>query len=146
MDLAEWLLEQIAEDEAAALAAGRDYPAPWRGRELDAAGESLESGIVFDADSTEVVYWEAGSREAADRLGEHIARWDPARVLAECAAKRAIVDEHRPDELLSGPNDPRCRRCFEYPSGHNFAHPCRTLRLLAQPYADRPGYLPEHRP
>jgi hypothetical protein len=54
----------------------------------------------------------------------HIARWDPARVLAEVEAKRAILAHH---ELHAEP------------------FPCRTMKLLAQPYADRPGWREEWR-
>jgi hypothetical protein len=49
------------------------------------------------------------------QLAEYIARYDPVRVLAEVRAKRAIV------ELVGD----------EYP---------QVLHLLAQPYADHPGF------
>lgn len=50
------------------------------------------------------------------------------RVLAECEAKRRIVEHCEPDPLTKSPGD-------EY-----------VLRLLALPYADRPGYREEWRP
>lgn len=55
-----------------------------------------------------------------------------ARVLAECDAKRRIVALH-PEMLES------CQGC-----AHE-AHPCRTLRALAQPYVDHPGFDPAWR-
>ena len=79
----------------------------------------------------------------------HIARWDPARVLAEVAAKREIIKVvlwyeakidgewgccHSEDSIGEGncpgrqPND------------------IEVLRLLALPYADRPGYRESWRP
>lgn len=64
---------------------------------------------------------------------EHIATWDPARVLAEVDAKRQIVDEHA---VRGG----TCSACSWQDA------PCTTVRLLALPYADRDGYREEWRP
>ena len=66
------------------------------------------------------------SVEAADAA--HIARHDPARVLAECAAKRRIV------ELQNG---------FPWCQNDNFDD---VFELMALPYADRPGYRPAWKP
>jgi hypothetical protein len=67
-----------------------------------------------------------------DRL-EHIARHDPARVLAEVAAKRQIVELH----FLRSSG----RLCNE----DDDLWPCETLRLLARPYVDHPDYRHEWR-
>jgi len=69
---------------------------------------------------------------------EHIARHDPARVLAEVDAKRRILDHHPLSEWRVDP--PACATC------NDMEHPCHTLKLLALPYADRPGYREEWRP
>src|SRR5688572_20799212 len=72
MTLTEFLLARLTEDEAAARAAAGEhgvYPGTWWGQE--AGGEP--SGVSSED-------------------GAHIARHDPARVLAECEAKRRIVD------------------------------------------------------
>jgi hypothetical protein len=99
--LTEFLLARIAEDEAIALAA------------------------TFTDGGT--VYTDNDERGPA-RL-RHITRHDPARVLAECAAKRNIVrkfdcaaftESSRPQEFL--------------------------LRALAAVYADHPDYREEWRP
>ena len=58
---------------------------------------------------------------------------DPARVLAECEAKRAVVGLH--PEMLGW-----CQGC-----AHE-SYPCRTLLALALPYADHPDYREEWRP
>ena len=78
---------------------------------------------------------------------DHIARHDPARVLAEIAAKRQILDEH------FNVNEGSCGTCVEgkwgYPThGGSLPqdYPCPTLRLLALPYADHPDYRDEWRP
>lgn len=66
-----------------------------------------------------------GNPDAADR--EHIARHDPARVLADVAAKRAIVRA--------------CAHNLEFEEyGYTLAE--RTLRALAQPYSEHEDYKP----
>jgi len=52
------------------------------------------------------------------------------RVLAECAAKRAILELHRPIQDGVG-----CMNCGTY-----YEEPCDTLRALALPYAEHPDY------
>ena len=54
----------------------------------------------------------------------------PRRVLADCVAKRAIVELQRTD-LIDDPED---------------WQPNEILRLLALPYADHPAYRQEWRP
>ena len=75
----------------------------------------------------------------------HGVHYDSARVLAECAAKRAIVDIH-------GDRDGDCARCSDYAwfavldGGEREEFPCPTLRTLAAVYADHPDYRPEWSP
>lgn len=75
------------------------------------------------------------------------------RLLAEVAAKRAILDLHdhahpdRPDEVTCRRWDPEA---FD-DSGDQGDYvsedsPCRTVRLLGAPFADRPGYDETWRP
>jgi Family of unknown function (DUF6221) len=82
-------------------------------------------------------------------LAEHIARHDPARVLAEVDAKRRIIDDHKQGPRWNDKPDPViCYRCGD-PPGYDYGYmdsPCPTLRLLALPYADRPDYRDEWRP
>ena len=106
-DLAAWLLAQIAEDERVARIAGR-YVMEWGATEFEVGGGPYRA--VCES-----------SDYGSDPL-EHIARHDPARVLADCAAKRWLVD-------LSVHG---CGDDYE-----------RVQRALAMPYADRPGYRAE---
>lgn len=79
----------------------------------------------------------------------HIARHDPARVLAEVAAKRRMLERHSgfdfPANEDDGPGDyawtPRS-------DGHCYGEvwPCADLRDLAAPYADQPDYNQGWRP
>jgi len=59
---------------------------------------------------------------------------DPAFVLAECAAKRRIVELH--SDLDSG----------GYCRVDDDAAPCPTLRALALPHVDHPDYRDEWKP
>lgn len=66
-----------------------------------------------------------------EQVSHHIARHDPARVLADVAAKRAIVAA--------------CAYNLEYEEyGYTLAE--RVLRALALPYADHEDYKPHWRP
>jgi hypothetical protein len=89
------------------------------------------------------------------READHIARHDPARVLAEVAAKRAILELHAitVTKVATAPFDPDTgeRREPEYEvecavCGWVSDDPtsgCETIRLLAQSFAGRPGWREE---
>ena len=76
----------------------------------------------------------------------HGVHYDSARVLAECAAKRAIIELHAPISLpgVKG-KEAGCPLCGNYERGYGWetAGPCGTLRALAAVYADHPDYQPE---
>ncbi|MEV4197029.1 DUF6221 family protein [Micromonospora globbae] len=149
-DLVTWLRQQLDDDERVAHSA---TAGPWwhnpgkawldaeafeqydrsKGEEFVGYGESPFSGCVAATGPA------SHAQSMAD--AEHIARHDPARVLAEVAAKRRILDEHFEASLGdTGVGAGDCTTCT------NYAWPCPTVRLLALPYADRPGYRPEWRP
>lgn len=77
----------------------------------------------------------------------HQARWHTARVLAECAAKRAIIEQHKPvDYSALGMDSPNaCEICgvelrmgdWDYIEG---SFPCLTLKALAAVYKDHPDF------
>ena len=81
-----------------------------------------------------------------------------ARVLAECKAKRRIVDEHAPGDGPWEGAPPCCRVCTvdryeELAAGNDpecyheqLPYPCPTLRALAAVYADHPDYQADWRP
>lgn len=143
MTLTEFLLERIAEDEAVARAASADLAPNW--------WEKSEHARVYAGDWDWVVQGgeiEAGPNLRRDPLA-HIARHDPARVLAECDAKVRIVEIHSEftEYYPDGSGGVGCYACDHdrdygfIPSGH-----CTTLCALALPYADHPDYLPEWKP
>lgn len=77
---------------------------------------------------------------------------DPARVLAECAAKRRIVAtwERRWDEAENAANNPNLSVGERNSMNGMFASQAtglgEAIRLLALPYADHPDYNPDWRP
>lgn len=135
--LVEFLLARIAEDEN--VARNHPTPGPWKIAEVTGYREPrYQVGPVREDDgglvATEAQYFE---------------RWQPARVLAECEAKRRIVEMHRADGApvvdLLGMEYEFCWTCSD--SGPDAqAWPCDTIKALAAVYADHPDYRDEWRP
>lgn len=80
-------------------------------------------------------------------LAEHIARWDPARVLAEVSAKRTILDLHEQTECVNCEDACRipgtsCRTCHhdEENGVWRYDGTCRTLLALTQPFSEHPDW------
>jgi len=140
MTLTEFLLARIAEDEDVARAAClrastryRPHPEITRWRYVE------DEEVVFDYDFGDswphyVTMDNEGIHASVNEVtGRHIARHDPARVLAECETKRRIVDlcsDRVSHSAVGG------RGCTE----------CGVLSTLALPYADHPDYLQEWKP
>lgn len=106
IDLSAFLLARFAEDEAAARAA---QPEVWY---------SYFRNVMVLGDDKDFVCDVATKGDA-----RHIARHDPARVLAECEAKRRIVERHL--------------ACDDTGLGDD---PCDDLRVLAAIYGAHPDY------
>jgi hypothetical protein len=73
---------------------------------------------------------------------EHVVRFQPVRMLAECEAKRLIVRAHPAriagkDASTAGPGAVRCSGCIDRP------YPCINLRALASLYSDHEDYETE---
>jgi hypothetical protein len=168
MTLVEFLLARIAEDEAWAIGATEtpgathwhwvnsdtdepvrveplldemiDYPDDGDSLRVDLRTvEELKPGLRPERPLPDFVL--QGAQEIRTAVAGHIARWNPARVLAECEAKRRIV-EHA-DTVSS------MDRQIESEWGTRSSVPwdedegIRLLRLLALPYADHPDYDPK---
>jgi hypothetical protein len=105
MTLAEFLLARIGEDEAVAQGlTERDVFAPTQGPDM---------ARVHEDDEYAALHVGAG------------------RVLAECAAKRTIIELH-------GNGEAWCDYCADY--GYNVDDRCVTVQALAAVYADHPDY------
>lgn len=185
-ELITWLRQQLDEDERVALEASRRWDGSqtptgehWRWEETEhdqvlaldpVLDEYLNDGGAVSLRSAEQYPTTTGplpnfvvphAEEVRTVYAMHIARWDPARVLAEVEAKRRILDLHKPQpsQYLDGvyvPGEPVGQQC-EYCASlcHSYSgincetpdapYPCPTVGLLAQPYAGRPGWHEEWR-
>lgn len=155
-ELVRWLGEQFDEDERIAREAG--------GLAWSRPEDPGDPAAIRDSERERVVYDEGWPSEGQT---VHIAEWDPARVLREIDAKRRIVaaylppggDPHPglpctddvegdPDGVLYAAQHPAekgaCVRHLE--ASKRLLHHDYVLRLLALPYADRPGFREEWRP
>lgn len=145
-DIAAFLTARLDEDEQVA----RDAtPGPW----LADYGDDDEVYTMSDpvrtseanpdvCDYAVIRYIRGGARDRTEANMVYIARHDPARVLADIAAKRRILARHRnfdfpfnPDG--DGPGDyawtAHCDCCSQ-------PWPCPDLRDLASQFADHPDY------
>ncbi len=69
----------------------------------------------------------------------------PARVLAECEAKRRLLKLHGASHYcIPHPGHPNTGQWYE--SDHVYLWPCPSLAFVAFPYADHPDYREEWRP
>lgn len=127
MELTEFLRARLDEDEAAAYGLCGNGPlARWVIRDGD-----LFVGTEPLPDEPIVQTWDG-------RVAQHIARHDPARVLREVEAKRAIAAEHSAHYPREGSPyiDPAQLRC-------DIDHqewPCKTVRALAAVWSDHADY------
>jgi len=156
-DLITWLRAQLDRDKKAAEEMKKVYPTPW---ELADRGWMVR--IVADKPHfREVVRLE--QQHAPDGYGwlsdavEHVFLQDPDRQLREVEAKRQLVKRHlpanpdaEPREGLPGwPDKPwlYCATCGSgEPNEYPITWPCETLKLVALPFSDRPGYREDWKP
>lgn len=135
--LIDFLRARLDEDERVALphcAEGRrriEGAGRWR---CDDTGGAVRELKMNPLDGVYEVVAEADLHMTA----EHIARHDPARVLAEVAAKRAILELHEGSHECSVyDHNGEIDNCTWVIDGG-----CSTVLLLAQPYAGHPHFHP----
>jgi hypothetical protein len=135
-DIVAFLTRCLDEDQQRAEACA--VPGGWQIRESDtqssAEGEWTIFGVTAEGTIAEIVGdgWEGGGVwQQPD--AEFIAANSPARVLADIAAKRQLLKVHAGDHVCAG---------WEGESYFDDGDGCLTARLMAAPYADRPGYNP----
>jgi hypothetical protein len=122
--LVEFYAARLDEDEAAAKAAGGGIHC----REWDAAGPGYQEGRVEDGHGDVVVYDEGAPTLAQ---AKHIARHDPARVLREVAAKRAILGAYE------------SQRAAQFYDPAVVDELRDVIETLASVYSDHPDYRPK---
>lgn len=131
MNLTEFLTARIDEDEEVAQAAA-DRGERWATMTEETADGENAYYTIETAHGALPIAELAEFSETGRQTSEHVARHDPARVLAECEAKRRIVaglvhgsDVYVPTQVIATE---------------------ATLRLLALPYANHPDYDEAWRP
>lgn len=136
-DIAEFLTARLDEDEQVARSA---TSSPWRIDErhphvvlepepIDSVGVAGERYDLFTG--------QLSSRFGQAKLDViHIVRHDPARVLAEVAAKRAVIDRLRSEQIeqARSPNPSRAGVVFGL---------LTAVRELARTYSDHSDYDPD---
>jgi hypothetical protein len=135
-DLVTWLGAQLDEDERVARAIPpNDQNIRWE------VGNGPRPLLYVDVRGvgSGAVYAYGVARSTAD----HIARWDPARVLAEIAAKRALLKrlETAADALAVSEGT-----ILHGAAKLRHATLETAVRIAAQPLCDRPGWRPEWAP
>lgn len=135
-ELITWLRDQLDDDGRVAKAAAESlrcgchpgsYPGDWTASDTHVLTEMHH-----------VAGGEGWPAAIEDEVAAYIARWDPARVLAEVGAKRRILDLHAP--VIDG-----TQSSWTWFAGSESAS-LAIVKLLALPYADRDGYREEWRP
>jgi hypothetical protein len=144
MILTEFLAARLDEDAKIAIVAAAQNPGSaadkWSAEKVDRRDEDsiVRKHWAILPERVKGVVLAEVPLDILPRVVTHLARHDPARVLAEVEAKRRILDLAGEWQAAAGP-------------GADFARQAavvldRTLRLLALPYADHPDYDPEWRP
>lgn len=140
--LAEFLADRLGEDEAIA---ARATPGPWEAC-LTAHGRCEGDGEVWAYRiGRHVVEGPLGGGDQKFHDAWHAARWDPARVLAEVAAKRRIVASYTA-ALVEYDGD---GRAYDYESTVGRERTSvleRAVRDLASAYSGHDDYRAEWAP
>jgi hypothetical protein len=145
-DLTEFLLARIAEDEATARGA---HPGPWNHWpeagwiEVYQGGPTTEGGPYGDVIAQGIrptgsgTDWNTptgkGPYTGTEHTADHICRHDPARVLAECEAKRLVIQ---------AVDSMEARIAQEWGESDDDPDP---IIAMAAVYADHPDYRLEWR-
>lgn len=142
-DIVAFIEARLAEDEGATKAATQGA---WEVLELDGELSIRADQSAAQRPRTEFRHVSEDVYDRAD--ADHIARWDPARVLAETAAKRkrlqlCIDAKAKLDDVLKNPG--RYGPTDEGNALGRHAGFYVSVRLDAMAYADHPDYDPAWR-
>lgn len=136
-DLIEFLRARLDEREAKARAATRG---PWlveHDEDKAIAVRSYDPSLGAEAYGEATVAYDPNDYGDGDFA--HIAANNPEFVLADVAATRELLSEHQDTGIGL------CGTCVDWLNDH-LKWPCRTVRLLALPYADHPQYRESWKP
>ena len=114
---------RLAANDARGMGIAYDEPVHWR---------NSDGNLYLDGGYGSGIAVGGYGCQIGDEVVNHIARHDPARVLTDIAARRAIIDLHV--------DRAECTRCEWF---DDELYPCDTLKLLATVYASHPDYRKE---
>ena len=156
MEIREFLHERLKEDEVIARQASLSSHGPhldgdvsrWEVEPFESSEEGAVPAALWVADGEGMG---VGQINPKGKKAEHVARWDPARVLAEVASKRAILGRHLPEK--AGYFDPQAKTGLTFTvcevdgngGTDEDAWPCDELKYLAAPYAGHAQFDPAWR-
>lgn len=144
-DITQWLGAQLDEDEKVAFTAGHTLAGELALR-WAAVGAYVYPEEVTDNEppvASADLMDDMPGYEVARARALHIAGWDPSRVLREIDAKRGVLRQYESvREQVRNPASAENRMRARVAQGELED----VLRLLALPYADRPGYRDEWKP
>lgn len=161
MTLTEFLLARIAEDEetaewAASRHAREGTVADWSRdtytnevvmcAAIPGYGDSLQGlGLAVTTEEAERMERPHGPviEEGGGYVADHIERWDPARVLAECEAKRGAIDAAWDDHVRIEGEWGMCQSREQMDVKGDVPG---VIQHLAAVYSDHPDYRDEWRP
>ena len=124
LSIVDFLNARLTEDENAARLAFAEH------NQAEAEWTEIRSGAIqLGPNEDELITFDLG-------VSRHIVRHDPARVLREVTAKRALLTEHTPNRDICDAHDPITLE----------TEPCNVILALAAIYSDHESYLDEWRP
>lgn len=131
MNIVDFITARLNDDEKAATAAGDAFDPAWYYDER-----------VDDSPLWQVwAYDEIVASDLAEPVAIHVARHDPARVLREVEAKRAIVQQYGRWSTMAEGEHGQARAVFEAGADGLLT----AIRALANVYVDHPDFIAEWR-
>jgi len=152
-DIVEFIRARLDEDERVALAANGPHWRPGDGNVSEGGLYALDGDGSDEGRGWSIAWFQLGETNPGRQLpafsswkrrahenGVHAARHDPARVLREVEATRAVLAEyeHALERRAEHPDD--------VASAGALLTMVRVMKLLALPYAEHPDYRKEWRP
>lgn len=142
--ITEFLTARLGDDEAYAREAAAEFGPDWI--EIWSGTVDLTANLP-GRQPPDGRHWDAHVVTNDARVSCHMVRWDPARALADVAAKRAIVAAHETFESRVEAATYTGYDALNYHRDQGTLSALKgTLRYLALPYADHPDYDERWRP
>jgi hypothetical protein len=144
-EIVEFIKTQLDEDEAAVKTMGVErHGRWWASQRIDGSFDPEGTTVYFDVRRSDGLgYMHLGTPGMlSGPTAAHIARHDPAAVLADVAAKRAVIELY---ETAKTALEASAGTVLAGAAKLNLRAYGNAVRALAAAYANRPGFKPEWR-